>query len=124
MRKLSKIAAAAGAAAVMMVGAVAVAGPASAGTGACSLGYSCAWQDSNYDGSRVTFQNFINNFANVGFDNQASSVLNNGRTSNAAFYVDAYFGTLNGSFVLNRGYSWSNLQGTGFQDNISSASFI
>ncbi len=124
MRKISKFAAAAGAAAVMMVGAVAVAGPASAGDGACSSGYSCAWQHSNYDGSRITFQNYINNFTTLGFNDQASSLRNNGRTSNAAFYVDAYFGTANGSMVLNRGYKWSNLAGTGFQDNLSSAKFI
>ncbi|WP_066583541.1 peptidase inhibitor family I36 protein [Cellulomonas timonensis] len=122
MRRLRKFAAAAGAVAVMTVGTVAVATPASAGDGACSLGYACAWQHSNYDGSRVTFQNFINNFGSLSFDNQASSLRNNGRTSNAAFYLDAYF--RGSSVILNRGYLWSNLQGTGFQDSISSASFI
>ncbi|GCE75258.1 peptidase inhibitor family I36 protein [Cellulomonas biazotea] len=122
MRKLSRFAVAVGAAAVMTAGAVAVATPATAGDAACSLGYSCAWQHSNYDGSRVTFQNYINNFATLGFDNQATSLRNNGRTSNAAFYVNAYFGGT--SQVLARGYQISNLGAVALNDQLSSAKFI
>ncbi|MGY4643206.1 peptidase inhibitor family I36 protein [Cellulomonas sp. URHB0016] len=122
MRKISKIAAAAATAALMTVGAVLVATPASAGDGACSLGYACAWKDSNYNGARVTFQYRIPNMSDYGFNNVASSLANNGRTSNVMWYTGTNY---DGSgWLLQRGYWSANLAGTWLQDAISSAKFV
>lgn len=122
MHMTNKIAATAAAAAVLLSGAVISASPASAGTGACSLGYACAWMDSNYDGRSVALQYYIADMGVFGLNDQTSSIANNGRTMNVAWYTySSYQGR---SWVQTRGNWYSDLAGTWFQDQMRSAKFI
>ncbi|NTW41607.1 MAG: hypothetical protein HGA44_17300 [Cellulomonadaceae bacterium] len=122
MLKFKKIAAVAATATVLFSGAVVAASPASAGTRACDLGWACAWKDSNFDGAKVTFEYGISDMRAFGFDDQASSLYNNGRTMNTTWYADLnYTGT---PWILNRGYWVTNLSGSWLQDTITSARFI
>ena len=123
MRKFSKIVASAAVTTLMFGAAVAAAAPASADS-SCAAGYACAWQHKDYQGKEIYFQNGIANFANVGsgFNNMASSLKNSGNESNARWYLNTNYG--GDSYLLKRGWVWSNLQGTKWQDALSSAKFV
>jgi len=122
MRKINKIAAAAATTAVLFGGSVLAASPALAGTGDCSSGYACAWEHSYYNGSRVTFQYGIPRLSQYGFDNKASSLRNNGRTSNVRWYQGVVY--TERSWLQPRNTVVKDLRGTFLQDSISSARFV
>ena len=121
MRIVTKVAATA---AVLGAVAVVAATPASAGTANCSLGYACAWENANFDGRRASFENGIPDmrYLATNFNDVASSLQNNGRTSNVVWYADIQY--RGDSWLEPRGTVVTDLAGTYLQDRISSARFV
>lgn len=70
-----------------------------AGTGACSKGYACVWNDSGYNGgSRAEHLSSI--LLPLKYNNEASSAAANGGSCRATYFYDAWDGT-GKYFILN-----------------------
>lgn len=114
-------------------GTLAVAAPAQAAIGNCPSGAACIWGDLNYQtnglgAAKVGFQQYIPNYSlwhfdttNIGANDAATSLYNNGNLSPATFYRDANKGGW--SVTWDKKTGSADLRANGVNDAISSGYF-
>lgn len=120
------------AAAAIVVGvsgaALLAAAPANAAASDCPSGAACAWITSNFGGTELGFKQSISNYDDYGYNDNISSVYNNGNVSTVRFYKDAGYKGASFALAIKTGDGNLNndagLAPTGFNDEISSGRFV
>jgi len=100
-------------AAILCFGGMGIIGPAAqAGTGACTLGYACLWQNNDYNGT--DYGKLYNGSVVSTMDNKASSAASNGKTCSKTRFYDSSNGTgkyfeLSSQYLVGSNYRDPNL---------------
>ncbi|MDM7888108.1 peptidase inhibitor family I36 protein [Curtobacterium sp. RHCJP20] len=107
---------------------VMMAAPANAAASDCPSGAACAWITSNFAGTELGFQQSIKDYTPYGYNDNISSVYNNGNASTVRFYKDANYKGQSFALAIKTGDGNLNnddgLAPTGFNDKISSGRFV
>lgn len=93
----------------------------SANAGTCTYGYFCAFDLDNWEGAKKSWSGNENHYGDSGFNNEASSVANNGRPATydiVLAYDWAYYQDNAGVMCIRRG-EWIDM-GWAWDEEISS----